>query len=238
MSDRNSFSRRVWYRGWYWSVRLLMLTLYRIRIHGERNIPEEGGLMLLANHQSHLDPPFIGSACRRRMNFLARKTLFQPPLSWLIGSLDAIPLDQEGIGLSGIKETLKRLKGGEPVLIFPEGSRSWDGEMQPLMPGFCALARRSRVPLVPAGIAGAHEGYARGTRLPRTGCVHIVFGRPIQPEEIAGLADEQLLALVEERIRDCFFEARRRRRRSMSAFPEPRATIGLAEGTHRKETAA
>ena len=208
--------RLVYYRFWWAAARLFLLVFYRVRIYNERHVPMTGGAMLLANHQSHIDPPAIGSVVRRKMNFLARKTLFKPPLSWHIAALDAIPLDQEGISLSGIKETLRRLRNGEAIVIFPEGSRTWDGEMQPLMPGFCLLARRCRVPLVPVGIAGAYEAWRRGTASPKLfGAIHIQFGPPLMPEESAKYDDAQLLAEIDRRIRDCFEQARAKRRRAL-----------------------
>jgi 1-acyl-sn-glycerol-3-phosphate acyltransferase len=200
-------------------VRYILLVCYRVRVHDEWQIPTSGGAMLLANHQSHFDPPAIGSVVRRPLNFVARKTLFKFPLSWHIDMLDAIPLDQEGIGLSGIKETLKRLRNGEAIVIFPEGSRSFDGEIQPMMPGVCAIARRCRVPIVPVGIAGAFEAWRRGTPFPKpSGVIHIQFGNPLMPDQSAHLNDAQLLAEIDRRIRHCYEQARTKRRRAVSGL--------------------
>jgi 1-acyl-sn-glycerol-3-phosphate acyltransferase len=211
--------RRIYYRFWWWLVRYILLVCYRVRVHDEWQVPMSGGAMLLANHQSHFDPPAIGSVVRRQTNFVARKTLFKFPLSWHIDMLDAIPLDQEGIGLSGIKETLKRLRNGEAVVIFPEGSRSYDGEIQPMMPGFCAIARRCRVPIVPVGIAGAYEAWRRGTPFPKlSGVIHIQFGPPLMPEQSAKLNDAGLLAEIDRRIRLCYEQARAKRRRATNGL--------------------
>ena len=216
---RRTWWRRLYYRFWWWTARYVLLVVYRVRIHAERYVPMADGAMLLANHQSHLDPPSIGSVVRRPLNFLARKTLFTWPWGLHYRLLDAIPLDQEGVGISGIKETLKRLRNGEAIVIFPEGSRSWDGEMQPLMPGFCAIARRCRVPMVPVGIAGAHEAWRRGTPFPKlSGVIHIQFGPPLWPHESAKLNDIELMAEIDRRIRACFEQARAKRRRAMSGW--------------------
>jgi 1-acyl-sn-glycerol-3-phosphate acyltransferase len=186
-------------------VRYILLVCYRVRVHDEWQVPMTGGAMLLANHQSHFDPPAIGSVVRRPLNFVARKTLFKWPLSWHIGMLDAIPLDQEGSSLSGIKETLKRLRDGQAIVIFP-----------PLMPGICAIARRCRVPMVPVGIAGAHEAWRRGTPFPKlSGEIHIQFGPPLMPEQSAKLNDAELIAELDRRIRRCYEQARAKRRRAM-----------------------
>lgn len=155
------------------------------------------------------DPPLVGLTCPRRMNYLARETLFRVPLlAPLIRFLDAIPIDREGTGLSGLKETLRRLKRGELVLIFPEGTRTSDGEVAPLKPGFIAVARRSKVPLIPVGLDGAYQAWPRTARLPRTGRIGVSIGQPITTDEVAQLSDDALVQLLESRIRACHAAAR------------------------------
>lgn len=172
-------------------------------------MPKEGGALVLSNHQSHLDPVLVGSACNRRLNYLARDSLFGfAPFRWLIRSLDAIPIDREGLGLSGLKETLRRLRRGELVLMFPEGTRTRDGEVASLKPGFCALAKRAGVPLVPVAIDGAFAAWPRGRALPLPAAICVQFGPPIWPDESKGLTDEELIALIERRLRAAHAAAR------------------------------
>ncbi len=211
MAER-SLAQRLVYRGLRVIIRLILVTLFAIRYKGRENIPDQGGLLICANHQSFFDPPLIGSGFNRRLNFLARKTLFRfAPFRWIIEFLDAIPIDREGSGLSGLKETLRRLKRGELVLIFPEGTRTRDGQVAPLKPGFVALARRSRVPLLPVGLDGAYDAWPRRVRFPRRARVHVCVGPPIEPELAASLPDEELVAELERRIRVCHAVARRGR---------------------------
>jgi 1-acyl-sn-glycerol-3-phosphate acyltransferase len=89
------------------------------------------------------------------------------------------------------------------VLIFPEGTRTRDGNVAQLKPGFCSLARRAAVPLVPAAIDGAYQAWPRERPFPRLSVIHICFGEPILPDQVAGLTDQQLLAEVQRRIVDC-----------------------------------
>lgn len=210
---RRSLAKRVWYDGLRVICRLAALVLFRIRCYDRHWLPVEGGALLLSNHQSHLDPVLVGLACNRRLNYLARVSLFRfAPFRWLIQSLDAIPIDRDGLGIAGLKETLRRLKHEEIVLIFPEGTRTTDGEISPLKPGFCALARRGRVPLVPVAIEGAYQAWPRRRRFPLPARITIQFGRPILPEEFAEVDDRALVELVEERLRACHTGARVRRR--------------------------
>ncbi len=211
---QRSLAKRLWYNFLRACLRMAFLATCRMRVRGQENEPRHGGALVLSNHQSHLDPMLIGISFRRRMNYLARKTLFDfAPLRWLIRSLDAIPIDREGVGLSGLKETLQRLKRGEMVLLFPEGTRTHDGEVAPLKPGFVALARRGKVPLLPVAVDGAFDAWPRTKLFPRPATINIQIGQPITTAELADYTDEALIAELERRIRCCQRRARQAVRR-------------------------
>jgi 1-acyl-sn-glycerol-3-phosphate acyltransferase len=190
-------------------ARLVAIVCFRMRWTGAENFPETGGALVCSNHQSFFDPPLVGMTCSRRMNYLARETLFKTPLlAPLMRFLDAIPIDREGGGLAGLKETLRRLKAGEQVLIFPEGTRTHDGEVGALKGGFCGVARRSGIPLVPVAIDGAFEAWPRSSKWPRFGRIAVVIGERIEPELIASLTDDEVVAELEKRIKECHTRAR------------------------------
>jgi 1-acyl-sn-glycerol-3-phosphate acyltransferase len=196
---------------WYEAVRSLAVLYCRLmggfRATGCENIPRAGGGLIASNHVSYLDVIALGLACPRPMSYVARASLFRPPLGWLIRSVGGFPIDREGSGTAGLKETLRRLRGGDLVLLFPEGTRSLDGELGPLKPGFAALAR-ARVPIIPAAVAGTFEAWPRGRKLPRRHAIRIHFGPLIPPEEIAALSSEELVELVRQRILECQRSAR------------------------------
>ena len=203
MSQRSLHSR-AWYQLLQRSLQLLAVVAYRVRYSGRHNIPRQGGVLVVSNHQSHFDPPLVGIGSPRRLNYLARDTLFRfAPFGWLIHSVDAIPIDREGIGLGGIKESLRRLKRGEMVLVFPEGTRTHDGRIGPFRPGFTALAVRSKAAILPVAIDGAFDAFPRGRTWPGPGRIRVHFGVPLTPDEIAGRDERELLAEVERRVRDC-----------------------------------
>ncbi len=205
-----SLSSRLWYRILQTAAQLAGVLAYRVRHTGMHNIPSDGGVLVISNHQSHFDPPLVGMGSRRRMNYVARDTLFGfPPFRWLIKSLDAIPIDRDGLGLSGIKESLRRLKRGELVLIFPEGTRTPDGEVGRFLPGFTTLAVRSKASILPVAIEGAHAVWPRGSAFPRLGVIQVNYGEPMLPEEIAGRGERELVAEVERRVCACHARLKR-----------------------------
>lgn len=209
---RRSLGKRI---GYYWLRALSQLGgvfLFRVQCIDRDLIPDAGGLLVCSNHQSFFDPVLVGIWFTRRMNYLARKTLFKfPPFRWLIEFLDAIPIDRDGFGLEGIKETLRRLKRGEIVLIFPEGTRTSDGRCRKLKPGFVALARRGKTPILPIGIDGAYDSWPRKARLPTPTKVCVCVGELISMEQMKGMSDDELVAELQIRIEDCHQRARRLR---------------------------
>ncbi len=206
---------RATYRFAQFLMRIVLLVYYRIRVHELQNVPKSGGAMILSNHQSNLDPIVLGCFYPNRVSFLSKKTLLDhPPLSWLLTLLDCIPIDRTSTGIGGMKETLRRLKRGERVVLFPEGQRTFDGQMVPLMPGFCALWKRTRVPVVPIGLDGVFQAWPRGTIIPKPGHIEVVIGQMIPFSLVQHLSDEEMTRFVEEKIKTCFLEARKLRNRT------------------------
>jgi 1-acyl-sn-glycerol-3-phosphate acyltransferase len=211
-SARRSLLKTAWYNFLHLCCRTLAVAIFRVRVIGREHVPLTGGLLVCSNHQSHLDPMLIGLVFDRRLNYLARDTLFRfLPLRLLIESLDAIPIERDGFGLAGIKETLRRLKREEAVLIFPEGTRTHDGSIAPLKPGFAALARRSKVSLLPVAIDGAYVAWPRSAPFPRPSTIHVAIGEPLSPSEFEPLSDDELIATLADRINACYAAARRLR---------------------------
>ncbi len=184
--------------------------LFRFRSEGRHYLPTDGGGLILSTHQSNFDPVLVGLTSPRRLNYLARKTLFRSKIfGTLIRFLDAIEIDREGGGLQGLRETISRLKHGELVLIFPEGTRTVNGEIGELKTGFLAIARRSAVPLIPCAITGAFEVLPRGTKLPAFRPIAVVYGPPIRSEEFLDRSDDELLAMVRDRLYACADRAKK-----------------------------
>src|SRR6188472_4220193 len=148
-------------------------------IHRERML-QSGPVILAMNHQSYLDPPLAGTTCDRAIYFLARRTLLDVPvLGWLLPKLNVIPVNQEGVDRSAIKALIRTLNAGNGVLVFPEGSRTLDGNLQPAEAGLGLVIAKTLAPVVPMRIFGAHKALPRGGGGLHFVPITIVIGEPI-----------------------------------------------------------
>lgn len=219
--------------GWflYELAYLICFPLYRalwsLRVRGTCNVPATGPVLILANHQSYLDPLGVGVAVRRHMGFMAKQPLFEKKaLSWIIRSLGAVPVDNEGTGINGIKSVMKMLDLGRAVLVFPEGERTIGGQMQRFEPGITTLIRKKKPKVVALGIAGAHAAWPKGGKpnfsfplfSPNEAAMAICIGKPVSGESLAGMEREEMLRFLFDQVaqQQCSAEKLRRRNRFLS----------------------
>jgi 1-acyl-sn-glycerol-3-phosphate acyltransferase len=165
--------------GYHFS-RFFARIFFRFRIlHRERMI-QSGPVIVAMNHQSYFDPPLAGNACDRAIYFLARRSLLNVPvLRWLLPKLNVIPVNQEGIDRSALKALIQVIKAGNGALVFPEGARTLDGNLQPGLPGIGLVIAKTLAPVVPMRIFGAHEALPRSGGRMRFHPITVVVGEPI-----------------------------------------------------------
>ena len=168
------------------SMRHLFSILYRTTWHGLGHIPRSGPLIVASNHVSFFDPPLVGCSAPRDFSYLARATLMGNPVSaWLLPRLNVVGVDREGgKDAKAVRHVLQSLKAEKAMVIFPEGTRSKDGNLQEAKAGIGLLACRSAVPVLPVRVFGAFDVYSRHHKVPRArGRMQIVYGKPLQPAD-------------------------------------------------------
>jgi 1-acyl-sn-glycerol-3-phosphate acyltransferase len=203
---------RLYYRFCRFWCQWLYILLIRGRVFGTHRVPKTGAVLLACNHQSFLDPVLATLALPRECDYMARDTLFANPFfRRLILSLNAFPIRRGEADVTAIKETLRRLKAGRLVTTFPEGTRTQDGRIGPMLAGIGSVAKKANVPIVPVLIEGAYEAWPRHQRLPGRCEITVVYGEPIPLSEHAGMTAQTLIDEIGRRLRG--MQARERSRR-------------------------
>lgn len=161
-------------------TRLLMGLTFRLEVRGQAHVPASGPLLLVSNHVSLLDPPFVGAASPRELHFLAKEELFAIPLlGRLIRALNARPVKRDGSDGRALKMAVRLLGEGRALLVFPEGTRGVEGRLREGKPGAGMLAVMSGAPVVPVYVSGSGRALPPGRVIPRPGKVRVSFGPPL-----------------------------------------------------------
>jgi len=182
MQQRMTF----WYLLGYSLSKTIAKTFFSYRVIGAENMIEEGPCIIAANHCSYLDPPLVGVACQRAIHYLARKTLLDwPILGPIFPQLNVIPVDQDNPERSALMGIIRVVRGGGAALIFPEGSRSPDGQLQSAQPGIGLIAAKTGAPIVPVRISGSYEALCRGSLVPSRTPITLHIGQPLRVSRTA-----------------------------------------------------
>lgn len=166
-------------------LRVTAKLLFGLRVRNASLVPMRGGVIIASNHPTYLDPLFIGCACPRRVSFIAKRPIFNMPLLRTLLWLDeCIPVSRGAGDVGALRECVRRLKAGDVIVIFPEGTRSDHGKMRQFTHGAALLAQLSGCPIVPCAIANAYPAWRLNAPLPRPHWrVEVRFGEPIRVEQ-------------------------------------------------------
>lgn len=199
------------------TVGLYVKLVYRHKIYGLEHFPKGGGIVA-GNHASYLDPPLISISCPGQVHFLARGSLFNfGPFGWLIRKLNTHPVTKGKENLSTIKLTVDLIMEGKKVLIFPEGTRTPDGTLQPGQAGVGMLVMRTHCQVIPVYVHGSYTIWGKGRRPRLWGKTACVFGTPLKfssaeeggsKKEAQGkIVDEIMVAIA--KLRDWYLDGRK-----------------------------
>ena len=156
--------------------------LWRIKVVHKERVPATGACVLAPSHRSFLDTPFLACVTRRRIRFMGKAELWK--YGWsatFLSALGGFPVDRSGADRAAMRAAEAALSGGEPLGMFPEGTRRSGPVVEDLHHGVAFVAARMGVPIVPIGIGGSERILARGRRLPRLTRVVMIVGEPIEP---------------------------------------------------------
>ena len=157
--------------------RIIFYTVFRVRIFGREHIPQEGAVILAANHASNIDPPLMASLIKRPVSYMAKSELFENPIfGGLIRRCHAFPVKRGASDRGAIKAAVAVLKEGRILGLFPEGTRSKTGELQKAEAGVALIAAMTGAPIVPVAILNTHRIFANGGLIPQ---LRIMYGEPI-----------------------------------------------------------
>ena len=184
-------------------LRIIFGLYNRFEVHGRQNIPKKGGLIVVANHTSYLDPPILGAAIKgRRLYYLAKEELFGVPFLGTFIKHHALPVGRGRAIPSAIKKTLATLSSGGAIALFPGGSRAInsDGTDAEFQKGIDLIARRSGAEILPVYIEGAERSWPRGGGFIKPAKIRVMIGKPFTYEKDCKNTDASCISL--ERIRE------------------------------------
>jgi 1-acyl-sn-glycerol-3-phosphate acyltransferase len=191
--------------GWL-MFRAIYASYFRWRVFNPENVPLQGGVILASNHASFIDPPLVGAGLRRGINYLARESLFRfPGMGALLHSWSAVPVDRDGGGARGLKAILDRLLKGGAIILFPEGTRTKDGNLQPARSGIGLTVIKSTAPVVPVRVFGTYAAWGRHLTIPRPYRIAVKYGRPLDFAELraeAKACDKARLKEIYQQVAD------------------------------------
>jgi len=194
--------KRLFYRVAHAVVLTPFKLIFRVRVHGREKVPRSGAFVVAPSHRSLMDIFFTAYVTTRRIRFMAKRELFAKRfLAWLLTAGGGFPVDRGSTDRAALRAAQQALEGGEPVAVFPEGTRHHGPEIGPLFDGAAYLAARLGVPILPVAIGGSEEILPSGKVLPRLRRVAIVIGEPILPPRHEGRVRRAEVAQMTEQLR-------------------------------------
>lgn len=180
----------------------LSVAYTRTKVVGKHNVPQSGAYLLAPIHRSNIDTPLAAAVTRRRLRFMGKDSIWKvKPIGWVISALGAFPVTRGTADREALKRCIAVLEGGEPLVLFPEGTRQSGPVVQPLFDGAAYVAVKAGVPIIPVGIGGSEGVMPKGSKMiyPRK-CV-LVVGEPIvAPRDESGKVPRSAVKEVTEQL--------------------------------------
>ena len=161
---------------------LLSKIYFRLTCNGREHVPQHGAYVMAAVHRSNLDIVVISITTLRRQRYMGKDTLWKKqPFNWILSALGGFPVTRGTVDRVALQRCLDVVKGGEPLVLYPEGTRLSGPTIGPLFDGVAYVATKCGVPIIPVGIAGTERAMGKGAKMIRPAKVHLEIGPPIMP---------------------------------------------------------
>lgn len=225
MAEKIELKDNIFKRIWYLFCLVLSVgtvtILYRLKVYGRENVPKSGPVLALSNHQSFFDTMFCQNWIWRPFYFVPRDTLLDIRF-WgsIIRTLYVIPIKRGQADIAAMRTIIEALKQDKAVCLFPEGTRTLDGRIGKIKPGFGLISRRSNATIVPMVIDGIFEAWPKGQKWPKSGRVAVMYGKPFTPDYIASRSDEEFAAEITQTMRNLHAELRGRMGKTPYDYPQ------------------
>ena len=192
----------LYFIGWF-PCKILFKIYFRWEVYHREYVPRQGAAIIASNHASFLDPVLIGTSLPKAIHYFARKSLFKNKIfGTILRIVHAVPVDRDGSGMSGLRTLLELLEKGCCVNLFPEGTRTPDGNLQKAHSGIGLTVVKTNVPVIPVRIFGSYEAYDRKSVFPKPVKIIISYGKPLEfkelREEAKNCSHERLKAIYQE----------------------------------------
>ena len=163
----------------------------RLEVYNSHLIPKSGGVLIVTNHASYLDPPIIGVAARYRpVHFMARNTLWNNKFAkWWLNNVCCIPVSRDTGDIAALKKSISILKNEKVLSIFPEGTRTIDGNLQDAKSGVGFIIEKSKCVVIPAYIDGSFKSFSKNCKWIKPNKIKIIFGKPIDNNDFLRLGE-------------------------------------------------
>ncbi len=210
-----SFLSRLFYKFMRGLVVFVCTSYTRTTIIGKENIPKSGAFLLAPIHRSNIDTPLAAAVTKRRLRFMGKDTIWKyGPIGWIISALGAFPVSRGTADREALRRCVAVLEAGEPLVLFPEGTRQSGPVVQPIFDGATYVAAKAGVPIIPVGIGGSERVMPKGSKMiyPRK-CV-VIIGPPIETavngtERLPRSALKELSGNLSVELQRLFDEAQR-----------------------------
>lgn len=177
-----TLGQRALYRALWLTVQLVGRTYFRIEVHGREHVPPSGAYIVSPIHRSNLDSPVIAAITRRRLRYMGKESLWKSRFgAWFFTTAGGFPVDRATADRDALRACLEVVQRGEPLVMFPEGTRQFGPTVCEMFDGPAYVASKAQVPILPIGIGGSEAAMGKGAKLPRPAKMVVVVGEPIAP---------------------------------------------------------